>query len=109
VQPIKLKVALKVGVPYYLIDQTAPPATAWKWVKLLSFVASNGRLEWDMVTSGNHRITGTLRGKQRLPFWPEAWICPSIPFTLHDKQADGLAPDFIFSVPSHYKIDYRGR
>lgn len=106
---IKLKVAIKVGIPYYFVDPTAPPATAFKWVKLLGFSVVNGRLEWDMLTSGNHRIAGTLRTRGSIPFWPGSWVCPNIPVTLHDKQEEGLALDFIFLIPSEYKIDYRGR
>lgn len=106
---VKLRVAIKLDTRYYFVDPTAPPTAALKWVKLVSFSVVNGRLEWDMVTSENHCITGTLRGQQSLPLWAESWICPSIPLTLHDKQADGLAPDFIFNVPSQFKLDYKGR
>ena len=108
-QFLKLRVAIKIGVPYYFVDPTAPPSTAFKWLKLLSFSVLNGRLEWDMLTSCGTRITGTLRGQQRLPLCQGSWVCPSIPLTLHDKQEEGLAPDFIFNVPSEYKIDHRGR
>ena len=106
---IKLKVAIKVGVPYYFVDPTAPQAAALKSIKLLDFSVKDGRLEWEIMTSCGTRIVGTLRSQQRLPFWPDSWVCPSIPVVLHDKQADGLALDFIFNVPSQYRIDYKGR
>lgn len=104
---IKLKVPVKVGVKYFLVDPTAPQGTAHKSVTLLSFRVDKGRLEWDMVTSDNHRLAGTLRAPQRLPFFPGAWVTPSIPLTLHDKQSEGLAMDMIFNVPSHFRVDYR--
>ena len=106
---LKLRIPVMVGVPYYFVDPTAPPGTAPKWVRLLSFKIENGRFEYDMESSEKHRIVGTLRSCERLELFEEGWVTPAIPVILHDKKKDGLAPDFMFAVPSQFKIEHRSR
>lgn len=99
----KLRLPLEVGEKAYFVTPMNKPGDVLPYVVLESYSVKDGRIEWLMKTDKGQFINGRIRDQQPNPLYKDASITLAIPVTLHAKSR-GLAPDFIFAVPSMVNI-----